>query len=227
MNTKVLLFAVIVALALTTSVARAVQVQGVYQDDPAQCDSHPTTFFGHELGDAAVFPSDEGLQINVVNISQYFCVPDDGFPNDFLITITNNTPFSWKDLYLVVDDGVTVGNVDGAIEDTTSPGFNGAFKIDNLGLNSNLVSGDTNGNLIFDPGEAWAFGVTNFVAPASLPPNLLFGSVGHFSASSSSDAVSTASILANRIPEPATATLFVCGLAVIVAHDDRRKKGFP
>jgi hypothetical protein len=223
MNAKALLFAVIVFLGLTTAVAQAVQVQGVYQDNPAQCDSHPTTFFGHELGDAAVFPSDEGLLINIASTNQTFCVPDDGAPNDFLVTITNITPYSWKDLYFVVDAGVTVGNVDGAIEDTTFPGFNGAFKIDNLGLNSNLVSGDTNNNLLFDPGEAWEFGLTNFVAPASLPPFPIFSSVGHFSASSGSDGVSNASILANRVPEPTACTLLLAGSAALTVGRRRKR----
>lgn len=172
-------------------------------DDPTLCDSHPQTTFGHEIGDAAVFPPNEAILVQSTNTSNVICVADDGFPNDFLVRITNVSGNSWKDLFFVVDGGVSVGNVDGYIEDTTFPGLNLAFKIDNVGLNKNLIAGDTNNNLIFEPGEAWEFLLTNFVAPANLPPFPVLGSVGLFSDSSNIDGGSNASIVANLVPEPA------------------------
>lgn len=209
----------ILTLLTVSNPAGAILVQGVYQDDPTSCDTHPVTSFGHELGDAAIFPPDEGILVQATNTSTYVCVPDDGAPNDFLVTITNITPFSWKDLFFVADDGVKIGNRDGGIEDTTLLGLNDAFKIDNLGMNNNLIAGDTNNNLVFDPGEAWEFLLTNFVAPANLPPFPILGSVGRFSASSGTDGVSNASIVANRVPEPGSCALFVVALSLLVGRD--------
>ena len=192
-------------------------VQGQYQDNPALCDILPTQNFAHELGDVTFgFPIDEGLQVVSTPTPQLACVGDDGVPNDYLVLISNISPYAYKDLFFVVDDGGVVGNADGAITDLAAPGFTDAFKIDNVGVNSNLVFGDLNNNLIFEPGETWEFLVTNFFAPATTPPFPQFGSVGGFAASSASDPISNASILANRVPEPATVTVLV-GISLLLA----------
>jgi hypothetical protein len=218
MNIKQLFFAV-VALGLTSSTSHAVPIQGIYQDILALCDFHPPTSLTHELGNAAIFPPSEAVLINIASTTQTCCVPDDGFPNEFEVTMTNITPFRWSDLYFVVDPGVGIGNVDGLIEDITAPGFHEAFKIDNLGVNNNLVSGDVNNDLIFDIGEAWTFRITNFVAPANLPPFPTFGSPGVFAFSSLGNPNSNASILANQVvPEPGTVALLALGLPFITTR---------
>ncbi len=193
--------------------AHAVPVQGQYQDS-ASCDPLPTTSFDHELGDfTSGFPNDEALDVKVTNAPLLACVSDDGAPNDFLVEITNISPFSWTDLFFVADDGTFIGNADGSITDLNAPGFTDAFKIDNLGVNQNLVAGDVNGNLIFEPGETWEFLVTNFLAPASLPPFPVLGSVGLFAGSSASDFDSNSSIVANQVPvpEPSSVGLVLIG----------------
>lgn len=205
---RLLLLSAVMGITYLANLAetRAVPVQGQYQDNPSLCDIHPTQNFGHELGDITVgFPFDEAFQVSSSLTTQLACVGDDGITNDYLVSILNISPYPYRDLFFVVDDGIFVGNADGAITDLTAPGFTDAFKIDNLGVNNNLLSGDLNNNLIFDPGETWQFLVTNFLAPGNAPP--LFGSVGQFAASSSADTISNASILANRIPEPCSATL--------------------
>jgi hypothetical protein len=221
MNTKQLTLALVVALWLSNSLARAVPIQGMYQDNPALCDFHPPTLFSHELGDAAVFPLNEGFLVNIASTTQTCCVPDDGFPNDFDVTITNISGLRWVDLFFVVDTNVGIGNVDGLIQDIAAPGFAEAFKIDNVGINNNLVSGDTNNNLVFDLLEAWTFRVTNFVAPANLAPFPSFLSPGGFAASSTNNG-SNASIVANQfIPEPGTGALIAVALACLTNHRRR------
>jgi hypothetical protein len=218
MNIKQLFFAV-VALGLTSSASHAVPIQGMYTDILALCDFLPPTMFSHELGDAAFFPPNEAVLINVASSTQTCCVPDDGFPNEFEVTMTNITSSRWSDLFFVVDPGVGIGNVDGLIQDITAPGFHEAFKIDNLGVNNNLVSGDVNNDLIFDIGEAWTFRITNFVAPANLPPFPTFGSPGVFAFSSLGNPNSNASILANQVvPEPATFVLLASVLPFATAR---------
>jgi hypothetical protein len=221
MNNKLFTLVLTVVLGLSSSLAHAVPIQGMYQDIPALCDFHPPTLFSHELGDAFVFPPNEAFLVNIASTNQTCCVGDDGFPNDFEITITNISGFRWVDLFFVVDTNVGIGNVDGLIQDIAAPGFAEAFKIDNVGINNNLVSGDTNNNLVFDLLEAWTFRVTNFVAPANLPPFPSFTSPGGFAASSTNNG-SNASILANQfIPEPSTCVL--CGLSLVCLAAHRRR----
>jgi len=199
-------------LTLAANMAHAVPVQGIFVDDP-RCDFHPQTTLSHELGNVlSGFPIDEGLDVRI-DPGKVVCVGDDGIANDFAVTITNVSPNSWVDLFFVADEGTLIGNADGSVSDLTAPGFTDAFKIDNLGSNANLVAGD-NGNLIFEPGEAWTFMVANFIAPASTPPFPVLGSVGAFSVSSSGDPLSNASILANpvAVPEPSTTVMTILGL---------------
>lgn len=221
MNNKALALTFAIALSLAPSLAQAVPVQGMYLENPALCDFHPPTLFSHELGDAAVFPLNEGFLVNIASTTQTCCVPDDGFPNDFEVTITNISGFRWVDLFFVVDTNVGIGNVDGLIQDITVPGYAEAFKIDNVGVNNNLISGDTNNNLVFDLLEAWTFRVTNFVAPANLAPFPSFLSPGGFAASSTNNG-SNASIVANQfIPEPSCCVLCAAGL---LGFAGRRRK---
>lgn len=213
-------------LALMVSAAHAVPVQGVFVDDPARCDSIPQTNLTHELGDVLQgFPIDEGLDIHATLTSQLVCVNDDGVANDYVVTMVNLSSTSWVDLFFVADDGVFIGNADGSAADLTAPGFTDAFKIDNVGVNANLIGGD-NGNLIFEPGEAWRFLVSNFLTPGNVPPT--FGSIGQFAASSSANFKSTASILATPmvVPEPsAVAMTFFSVLGVPVLIRRRLRRG--
>ncbi|MCG8450344.1 MAG: PEP-CTERM sorting domain-containing protein, partial [Pirellulales bacterium] len=123
---------------------------------------------------------------------------------------------SFVDLFFVADEGNTVGNRDGQIQDLSvvGSGSTDAFRIDNVGLNQPLIGGDVGGDLIFGPGESWTFLVTNFGNPTLAPPT--FQSAGAF-AGTSFDPNSTASIVANLfvIPEPATCSLLLIGLGGI------------
>jgi hypothetical protein len=202
--------------ALATDVA-AVPVQGAYFEDP-RCDPVPDQPLPHEIGETAVFPVDELIDV-LVFTGTPICVPDDGAPNDFLVSITNLSPFPYVNLFFVADEDVFVGNSDGVVADLAgAPGIVAdAFRIDGTvtvtGLNDNLLFESLAINEIFEPGETWEFLVTNFVVPAGGVPTPVFDSPGLFAGSSVGVPLSNASILATQIPEPSTALLLGIGLS--------------
>ena len=208
----------LLVLLLFPASAFGVAVNGTYVDT-TDCDLHGTKTFGHELGNIADgFPIDEALAVNVQQSPQLVCVGDDGVPNEWQVDITNLSSFRYKDLFFVADEDIGIGNMDGTMTDASfSPPIpTAAFRIDNLGQNNNLIAGDVNANLIFDPGETWQFLVTNFIRISNpfVNPVPALGSIGLFSASSNFiNDRSSASVLAIQlpIPEPATSLLLVIG----------------
>lgn len=208
--------------------AGAVPVNGLYIEDP-RCDVQPVQNLPHEIGETAAFPIDERIAVVVSPALTYACVGDDGAPNDFVVMMTNLSPYAYTDLFFVADDGILIGNADGSIADLIgAPGVTAdAFRIDGtvtLGVNNNLLGESGAVNEIFEPGETWRFIVTNVFFPASVPPTLIFDSAGGFAGSSVGFPPSTASILGTQVvPEPSTALLMGFGLAGIALG--RRRSG--
>jgi hypothetical protein len=169
----------------------------------------------HELGLVGRFPALESIGFVTNSTDQVRCVADDTIANDWRVSITNAGTATWKDLFFVADPGVAVGNADGTI---TSGGLtHNAFRIDNIGVNRNLLSESIKADLLFEPGETWIFLVTNFGLPVGVPP--FFGSLGIGTDTinpndPNSFTNSSASILAN-LDEPSIAGLLGLGLAVI------------
>lgn len=197
--------------------AQAVPVTGRYQDVAAACDLVPNQILTHELGDATTFPLNEAVVVNVAPVNFTVCVPNDGLANDWVVQIRNVSGQAWRDLFFVVDNGASVGNYDGELDDLAlAPNvFSQAFKIDGTvtvtGMNDNLLFESGPVDEIFQPGEVWRFAVSNFnnYAASNAPP--IFTSPGRFSGSSPLGTFgSTASILATPVPEPSA------GLALLV-----------
>ncbi len=208
------LFAVPFGLAPSAS---AVPVDGFYVEDP-RCDPIPDQPLPHEIGEIA-FPIDELIEVVIVPGTP-ICVPDDGIPNDFLVRMTNLSPFPYINLFFVADDFGLVGNADGTVFDFADPALvpTDAFRIDGTvtvtGLNDNLIFESLVFDEIFSPGETWEFLVTNFGPPPPLVgPPPVFDSVGAFAGTSAGFPPSTASILATQVPEPSTALLLGIGLS--------------
>lgn len=204
----------------TPGTARAVPVNGNYVED-LRCDAHPNQSVPHEIGETVGFPIDERIQVFVSPSTTYQCVADDGFPNDFVVQMTNLSSYAYIDLFFVADAGISIGNADGTMEDVlNAPGvFADAFRIDGtvtVGTNNSLFFESGIVNEIFEPGETWSFIVTNVGFPANIPPILVFDSVGGFAGGSLGYPASTASIVGTQIvPEPTTALLLGLGLTAI------------
>jgi hypothetical protein len=200
-------------------ISGAVPVNGAYVDD-ARCDAIPNQTFSHEIGENS-FPLNELIQVFVGPAPTTRCVGDDGVMNDFVVQIINLSPIAYVDLFFVADDGILIGNADGMAEDLiNAPGiFADAFKIDGTvtitGINDTLMGESATVNEIFEPGESWRFIVTNVIFPASVPPTLIFDSVGGFAGGSLGYPPSTASIVGTPIPEPSTALLVGLGLTAL------------
>jgi len=212
--------AIVLAVLLGALPAAAVPVQGQFANDPTHCDNIPDILLTHELGNAAVFPIDEQLFISVTQSPVLVCVPDDGLPNEYEIRIINVGSIYWQDLFFVADEDVNfaLGNWDGFVQDLANPGPTPAFRIDAAGSNNNLLLETIAADGILEPGEAWVFHVTNFGSPTTP----VFDSVAQFSFSSAPSPPSSASILANPVPEPATMALL--GLGGLAVLRKRRRK---
>lgn len=203
--------------------ASAVPIQGLFVDDPTHCDSHADYNLTHELGDAAVFPAEESIFYDAKNMNVFVCVPDDGIANDYEIRMQNLSGVAWQDVTFVVDEGVNFsqGNYDGSVVDLSSAtGANTlAFRIDSVGGNAPLVFESMTADDIWEIGEFWTIHVTNFGNGSQTP---VFDSVGVFGVGSGGFPPSTASILANVVPEPASLGLLAAGAALLIGRRRRR-----
>lgn len=192
------------ALAAPAS-AVFVQVDHVNADE---CDFLAVPKIVDELGIPGVFPDDEIIDAEATFTNEIACpdsYQDFGVPNS-LVVITNLTPTTFDNLWYVADPQTRFSNVDGFVNGEE------AFKIDTVGLNRPLVFESATADGLFEPGETWHFVVDNYSNTLSLPPSALL-SPGRVGALSGGDDVSSASIIATRVPEPAAGVLLLFGLA--------------
>lgn len=220
----------IVAVAGLTTVASAVPVNGFYVEDQ-RCDPVPSQALTHELGQVQFFPIDEALEIAFAPTTNYICVPDDGIANDWVVQIRNVSGQAWNNLFFVADLGLSIGNADGTAYDTTPlPGaIVDAFRIDGTvtvtGMNDNLLGESGTVDEILSPGESWRFVITNYFDPAGTAPPPLFRHPGKFANTEpflGAAAFSTASILANPVPEPGMVGLLAAAAAALLMRRPRR-----
>ena len=170
----------------------------------------------HELGfpdsviPPGVFPLDEEIAASHEVTTLSACpVTDDSITNNFLVTMTNNSPHDFTEVWWVGDSLLlTISNNDGQIG---QPGFGAlpgpAFRIDNVGLNQPLQSESISANGIFQAGETWQFVVQDFADafPGNIGPSSFrsYG-IGGVSSPSGTD-MSRASIIAfteDELPLP-------------------------
>jgi hypothetical protein len=198
--------------------ANAVPINGQYLEDP-RCDTLPNQALRDELGQLAIFPLNESIEVNTQATTVTVCVANDGLANDWNVQIRNLSGQAWQDLFFVVDAGATLGNADGTIRDVAGAPtiFTDAMRIDSVGANNNLFfeSGPVNG--IFDIGETWRFNVSNFNNNAALNQPPIINSPGKFAGSSPLGSTNgNSSILANPVPEPATVSILLGATAALL-----------
>ena len=197
-----------VAIVLTQHVVAA-PISYQFSPTPQFCDDPPATLLSQELGDiTSGFPfigNDEiRVDISPADLNLLPCVSDDGLANDWDVTMTNLGNVTYQDVHFVADEQVTFGNAD----QSAQVARHDAFRIDDVGVNASLVeSGPTDG--LFSPGESWRFTVANFSSPNQPSVQLTMGSGGI----GVLDSTSTASIVANAVPEPNAVSL-LCTLAL-------------
>ena len=138
-------------LLLLSGPAGAFPVDANFVND-ARCASIQNLHIRDEVGTNPAAPgdfaADETISASSTNTTLSACgITGTGAGgNDWLITITNETEFTFYAVLFVVDPGGSVGNADGTI------GGNDAFMIDTYGANQNLVFESMDWDELFQPG---------------------------------------------------------------------------
>lgn len=211
---------VLIASALAAP-ALAFPVDGVYFDGP-ECDNHGNQFAVDELGTSSLFPDDEFISAFATFTELSACtMTDDPTIANALVRMTNLTNRDLDNLYYVADPQTTFSNVDGFASTNLVPTpddfLTAAFRIDDQGMNRNLIFESISADGVFQAGETWQFIVQDFQNTLGLGPAAL-GSLD-FAGGSFGDQISTASIV-QFVPAPGAGALF--GLSVIAAARRRR-----
>ena len=211
MSSRIHLLLCTILIGTLSSQAEASLVTVSSADLPNQCDVlAPLPTIVDELG-TSVFPLDELIAASAITPSN---APDACSSSSPLIPnvemrITNLTNRSFTDLHYVSDPGTGFTNFDGVIN-----GFE-AVRLDNVGVNRPLIL-ESGGSfpLVFEPNETWTIILDDWMNGAGLGADDL-SSIGV--PSSVPGDLSSGSIVAiPLIPEPATCSLLLCGVALIV-----------
>ena len=219
--TSLSLTALILILARTAGAVPVV----VGHTNVARCDPLVVPQFVDELGIRGVagsgfpgFPPDEEIDAVSFQTTLSSC-PSAELPFfvNFVVRMTNLTPFDFDEVWYVADTETFVSNSDGEASTLLSGTIAGlAFRIDTVGINKPLV-GEFGGILpgIFESGETWEFIIQDYTNGPGLPPEFFLspGLVGFDSVLLEPVPTSSGSIIAVRAPEPAPLLLVGLGLA--------------
>jgi len=205
-------------LACGAGTASAEPVDGWYYDLFTQ-DIHGDLRAVEEIGNG--FPPEELIITEWFYTDQTACpLNDDPNMPNFVIEMWNLTGRYWDNLFYVADPETFVSNFDGAAWSVNAPGIDTlAFRIDWLGINTNLIFESLNFDNVLEPGEMWQFIVQDYTNAFGLPPSA-FGSFD-FAGASSGDTLSSGSIV-QFVPAPgplSAALIFGGALAA------RRRRG--
>jgi len=208
MKKKCITIFVFIVLILTISnTSQAVPTIVEYIDGPQDPLYVPRNV--HELGNSPLFPDEELILSYDEGITEHRPCPEldnPEFPN-VVVSITNLTSESWAELWYVADPQTYLTNHDGWVNGEL------AFKIDNVGLNTPLLSESISSNLVFEPGETWTFVIQDYINMFRLQPSL-YGSTG-VGFSNIGDKLSSGSIIAVPIPAPGAILLVSIGTGFV------------
>ncbi len=208
MKKKCIAIVVFIVLILTVSnTSKAVPTIVEYIDGPQDTLYVPRNV--HELGNPLLFPDEELILSSDEGITEHRPCPEldnPQFPN-VVVSITNLTNERWAELWYVADPQTYLTNHDGWVNGEL------AFKIDNIGLNTPLLSESISSNLVFEPGETWTFVIQDYINMFGLQPSL-YGSTG-VGFSNIGDQFSSGSIIATPIPTPGASLLVSIGTGFV------------
>jgi hypothetical protein len=197
----------ILLILIISNTSQAVPTIVEYIDGPQDTLYVPRNV--HELGNSTLFPDEELILSSDEGTTEHRSCPEldnPQFPN-VVVSITNLTNESWAELWYVADPQTYLTNHDGWVNGEL------AFKIDNIGLNTPLLSESISSNLVFEPGETWTFVIQDYINMYGLQPSL-YGSTG-VGFSNIGDQLSSGSIIAVPIPAPGTILLVSIGTGFV------------
>jgi hypothetical protein len=125
----------------------------VSQDLQQQCDVMPDPIIGGELGLRPPFSTDARIvSPSPTTTTTPSCIAENQVGVDNIqLTITNRTKQDFLEVYYVADPQTTITNADGLIDGEE------AFRIDNIGSNTPLISESMTPDNIFEANEEWVF----------------------------------------------------------------------
>jgi len=237
------LMAFAASIAITADSAYAVIVKVGFENDPECCDDLFVPEVVDELGRGVVngppqvgypFPADETIRVAATYTDEIACeekdIPD---MQNARVYITNITfpEQSFSDVWYVGNPNTSLSNVDGYVvqKGYESLGAGRAFRIDNEGKNTPLLSESMNPDGIFEPGETWEFIIQDFSTGIAGEWADGINSIGVAGGSLAaggvvSDYMSSGSIIALPIPEPSVAMLFGSALVAFVGRGRRIRR---
>ena len=210
-----------VLFASTTVLAYPTQVS--YTDGPQDPLVVPVDV--HELGTSPGFDNypDELIFAIDTPTNETVCfdpaTPDDLTVPNTLVSMRNLTGIAWKEVWYVADWDETVhSNYDGWVGDTPGALMGTAFRIDDklnnpTDIHTPLVFESITPDGIFEPLETWDFVIQDYYNALGKPASLL-GGIGVPSTTFSAD-LSSGSIIAVPVPEPATLSVLALGSLVL------------
>jgi len=208
----------------------AYPTQVVYNDGPQDPLVVPADV--HELGTAPVFTAfpDEFIFADAEFFDIQVCfdtspdnIPDDDLVPNAVIRMSNNTGIAWKEVWYVADEETYHSNFDGWVGETSAL-MTTAFRIDSKvsdpgGVHHPLIGESMTPDDIFEPGEWWQFVIQDYSNTLGLLASDL-GSIGVPSLNPGVNDLSSGSIIAVPVPEPAT--MLLLGLGGVLLRRKRK-----